>query len=324
MLITRSGISLSTCTLQRWIALRRVVSSYIDGLVHDCSISSANALEILQSCTKPSILPWKWLIKLGTIDTHGFPRTKLFVRKYYLRHVNRQWLDIPHSRDVKNFAHIFIISFCRQNDINTISPDLTCFYDSHFGLIHHNYALLGTQHYLILQWRHNECDGVSNRRRLKSPASQLFAQTFVEAQNEENLNAQRHWLLWGEPTGDRWIPLTKGQLRGKCFHLMTSSWDLWQAWHNNYRYIYDVHLLLLRWECMETIYYFKPSIPKVRGGLEGHATRTTTAGHHDFCHIHHWKSPIWSYRPIYFVMKCLCKLYGINTLCGISPGQAFL
>ena len=23
---------------------------------------------------------------------------------------------------------------------------------------------------------------------------------------------------------DRWIPCTKGQLRGKCFHLMTSSW----------------------------------------------------------------------------------------------------
>ena len=26
-----------------------------DGLVQDCSISIANALEILQSCTKPSI-----------------------------------------------------------------------------------------------------------------------------------------------------------------------------------------------------------------------------------------------------------------------------
>ena len=25
---------------------------------------------------------------------------------------------------------------------------------------------------------------------------------------------------------DRWIPRTKGQLRGKCFHLMTSSWML--------------------------------------------------------------------------------------------------
>ena len=31
---------------------------YIDGLVEDCIISIANALEILQSCTKPSIYHW--------------------------------------------------------------------------------------------------------------------------------------------------------------------------------------------------------------------------------------------------------------------------
>ena len=31
-----------------------------DGLVQDCNISIANALEILQSCTKPSILCARW------------------------------------------------------------------------------------------------------------------------------------------------------------------------------------------------------------------------------------------------------------------------
>ena len=31
------------------------------------------------------------------------------------------------------------------------------------------------------------------------------------------------WPLCGEITGDRWIPCTNGQLRGKCFRLMTSS-----------------------------------------------------------------------------------------------------
>ena len=36
-------------------------SDYIDGLVHDCGISSANALEIPQSCTKPSIYPPQWV-----------------------------------------------------------------------------------------------------------------------------------------------------------------------------------------------------------------------------------------------------------------------
>ena len=36
--------------------LSNIVRHYFDGLVQDCSISIANALEILQFCTKPSIL----------------------------------------------------------------------------------------------------------------------------------------------------------------------------------------------------------------------------------------------------------------------------
>ena len=32
--------------------------------------------------------------------------------------------------------------------------------------------------------------------------------------------------LWGESTSDRWIPLTKGQQCGKCFHVVTSSWSV--------------------------------------------------------------------------------------------------
>ena len=30
-------------------------------------------------------------------------------------------------------------------------------------------------------------------------------------QIKENIKAPRHWRLWGESTGDRWIPLTKDQ-----------------------------------------------------------------------------------------------------------------
>ena len=65
------------------------------------------------------------------------------------------------------------------------------------------------------------------RWHLKSPASRLFTQSFIQAQIKENIKAPRHWPLCGEFTGDRWIPRTKGQLRGKCFHLMTSSCAQW-------------------------------------------------------------------------------------------------
>ena len=49
-------------------------------------------------------------------------------------------------------------------------------------------------------------------RRLKSPASWLFTQPLIQAQiKEKKIKAPRHWPLWGEFNGDRWIPRTKGQ-----------------------------------------------------------------------------------------------------------------
>ena len=59
-------------------------------------------------------------------------------------------------------------------------------------------------------------------------ASQISSLTIVysiviQTQIKENIKAPRHRPLCGEFTGDRWIPRTNGQLRGKCFHLMTSS-----------------------------------------------------------------------------------------------------
>ena len=46
-----------------------------------------------------------------------------------------------------------------------------------------------------LQWRHNEHDVYS-----------LFTQPFIRAKIKENTKAPRHWLLYGEFTGDRRIP----------------------------------------------------------------------------------------------------------------------
>ena len=36
-------------------------------------------------------------------------------------------------------------------------------------------------------------------------------QSFIQAHTKENIKALRHWPLWGEFTGDRLIPRTKGQ-----------------------------------------------------------------------------------------------------------------
>ena len=57
--------------------------------------------------------------------------------------------------------------------------------------------VVGLHHYADVRWA---------RWRLKSPASRLFTQPFIQAQIKENIKAQRHWPLCGEFTGDWWIP----------------------------------------------------------------------------------------------------------------------
>ena len=52
---------------------------------------------------------------------------------------------------------------------------------------------------------------------MSSMASQItsltivYSTVYIHAQIKENIKAPRHWPLWGEFTGDRWIPRTKGQ-----------------------------------------------------------------------------------------------------------------
>ena len=85
--------------------------------------------------------------------------------------------------------------------------------------------------------------------RLKSSAYGLLAQPFVQAQIKENIKAPRHWPLLGESTDHRWIPLTKGQWRGKCFHLMTASChthqntDTEKKWRPFCKLYFQIHLL---------------------------------------------------------------------------------
>ena len=64
-----------------------------------------------------------------------------------------------------------------------------------------------------LLWRDNDHDGVSNHQ------PRLFTQSFIKKKHQSSASLAFGW----EIHRDRWIPRTKGHLRGKCFHLMTSS-----------------------------------------------------------------------------------------------------
>ena len=69
-----------------------------------------------------------------------------------------------------------------------------------------------------LQWRHNGRDSVWNHQ-----PHDCLLNRLLRRRSKKTSNFPRHWPLCGEFTEDRWIRRTNGQLRGKCFHLMTSS-----------------------------------------------------------------------------------------------------
>ena len=70
-----------------------------------------------------------------------------------------------------------------------------------------------------LQRCHNERDGVSNHQPHDCLLSRLSRQRW------KNLSSPPLAFVRGIHRSHRWIPRTRGQYRGKCFHLITSSWS---------------------------------------------------------------------------------------------------
>ena len=73
-----------------------------------------------------------------------------------------------------------------------------------------------THMFVLMPWRHRFIFHITMTSqwalwRLKSPASRLFTQSFIQVHIKENIKAPRHWPLCEEFTGDRWIPRTNGQ-----------------------------------------------------------------------------------------------------------------
>ena len=52
----------------------------------------------------------------------------------------------------------------------------------------------------------------------------VYSIVYSDADQRKHQSSASLAFVWGIHR-DRWIPRTNGQLRGKCFHLMTSSWN---------------------------------------------------------------------------------------------------
>ena len=89
-------------------------------------------------------------------------------------------------------------------------------------------------------------------------ASQIISLTFVYSTVYSDTDQRKHQssaslaFVWGIHR-DRWIPRTNGQLRGKCFHLMTSSW-YWEKktgpeTNSENRTVYDKFIMYINITC---------------------------------------------------------------------------
>ena len=86
-----------------------------------------------------------------------------------------------------------------------------------------------------LKWNEHYDDVI-----MSTMASQITSLTVVYSTIYSDADQRKHQtpvslaFVWGIHR-DRRIPRTKGQLRGKCFHLMTSSWgDQFTQWLNKW------------------------------------------------------------------------------------------
>ena len=93
--------------------------------------------------------------------------------------------------------------------------------------------------YISLQWRHNGHDSVPNHQPHDCLLNHLFRR-----RSKKTSKLRVTGLRAGNSPGTGELPRTNGQLRGKCFHLMTSSYS---SWCRCLWFIYPYSSGLLRW-----------------------------------------------------------------------------
>ena len=177
---------------------------YIDGLVQDCSIYIAKALEILQPCTKPSL----WSTTHGSVVVHPFHLHSLFRRhnKHCVggtRRYHTAFVCKDDSLQMKNSILIMMICAHHVGTQATIVKTPPRFKRINFS--HYSDIIMGTM-------------------ASQSPASRLFTQPFIQGTDQRKHQSSTSLAFVRGIHRCRWIPRTNGQWCGKCVHFMTSWW----------------------------------------------------------------------------------------------------
>ena len=82
----------------------------------------------------------------------------------------------------------------------------------------------------------------------------VYSTVYSDADQRKHQSSASLAFVWGIHR-DRWIPRTKCQLRGKCFHLMTSSWKYGTGTRKVMEYLFVYDYLYVFKAIMERLLY---------------------------------------------------------------------
>ena len=81
---------------------------------------------------------------------------------------------------------------------------------------------------MMVTWHYNDVIMTTIASQITS-LTVVYSTVYSDADQRKHQSSASLAFVWGIHR-DRWIPRTKGRLRGKCFHLITSSWWWWRGW----------------------------------------------------------------------------------------------
>ena len=77
----------------------------------------------------------------------------------------------------------------------------------------------------------------------------VYTTVYSDADQSKHQSSASLAFVWGIHR-DRWIPRTKGQLRGKCFHLMTSSCIYMGKHETTWCHFFDLRHWIINLSCL--------------------------------------------------------------------------
>ena len=140
--------------------------------------------------------------------------------------VYQKWKEMPvlNAFNTQIFYCIFLHDICRKSTILLFLKLELCKINGTCRNIHFAFCRDKFLYRLIFPYHYDDVIMTTTASQITS-LTIVYSTVYSDADQGKHQSSASLAFVWGIHR-DRWIPRTKGQLRGKCFHLMTSSCNI--------------------------------------------------------------------------------------------------